>query len=244
MAHLKNGQGQKPMYRQIKEIYRDRILRKELKRGDKIESELEIQKEYGVSRITARQAILDLEKEGMVKRGRGKGTFVIWQDGIEEELNHIRSFTKEMEELGRKPGTEWVTIQQETMKPEFAKAFDVKPDEEMYCIRRVRTADDVKVVYFVSYFPLRFQLPTDPQQLPESIYEVLDERGIGIPDHVEEKVRAILPDEEVAKALNIQQTQPVLLRQRISYDKNNDIMEFTHCYYRGDLYTYTITSEK
>ena len=47
---------------------------------------MEIQQKYNVSRITARQAILDLEKEGMVKRGRGKGTFVIWQPAIEEEF--------------------------------------------------------------------------------------------------------------------------------------------------------------
>ncbi|MBP3853775.1 MAG: GntR family transcriptional regulator [Erysipelotrichaceae bacterium] len=244
MTQLKTGTGNKALYLQIKDIYRDRILSGELKRGDRIESELEIQNEYDVSRITARQAILDLEKEGMVKRGRGKGTFVIWQEGIEEELNHIRSFTKEMEALGRKPGTEWGTIRKEKMDPEFAKAFDVQPKETMYCVRRVRTADDIKIVYFISYFPLRFHLPLDVEQLPESIYEVLDASGIGTPARIEEKVRAILPNEEIAKALNIQQTQPILLRQRLSYDKDNEIIEFTHCYYRGDLYTYTITSEK
>ena len=244
MKRLKKVEGGPALYLQIKDIYRQRILSGELKRGDKIESELEIQKKYGVSRITARQAILDLEKEGMVKRGRGKGTFVIWQEGIEEELNHIRSFTKEMEALGRKPGTQWVTIDKEVMDNEFAKGFTIQPKEEMYCVRRVRTADDVRIVYLVSYFPLSARLPMDPNQLPESIYEQLDYIGVGMPDRVKEKVKALLPSEEVAKALNIQQTQPVLLRMRESFDKEGNIIEFTRCYYRGDLYTYTITSEK
>lgn len=244
MKRLKKVEGGPALYLQIKDIYRQRILSGELKRGDKIESELEIQKKYGVSRITARQAILDLEKEGMVKRGRGKGTFVIWQEGIEEELNHIRSFTKEMEALGRMPGTQWVTIDKEVMDNEFAEGFTIQPKEEMYCVRRVRTADDVRIVYLVSYFPLSARLPMDPNQLPESIYEQLDYIGVGMPDRVKEKVKALLPSEEVAKALNIQQTQPVLLRMRESFDKEGNIIEFTRCYYRGDLYTYTITSEK
>ena len=88
MEKLTTKKGGKALYIQIKDIYRDKILSGELKLGDKIESEMEIQQKYNVSRITARQAILDLEKEGMVKRGRGKGTFVIWQPAIEEELSN------------------------------------------------------------------------------------------------------------------------------------------------------------
>lgn len=65
--HQEKGSKTKALYLQIKEIYRKKILNGELQLGDKIESELEIQKKYNVSRITARQAILDLEKEGMVK---------------------------------------------------------------------------------------------------------------------------------------------------------------------------------
>ena len=74
MKQLQTGKGSKSMYLQIKEIYKNRIVNGEIKRGQKIPSEMEIQKEFGVSRITARQAILELEQEGMVKRGRGKWT--------------------------------------------------------------------------------------------------------------------------------------------------------------------------
>ena len=94
MEKLKSKKSGKALYIQIKEIYREKILNGELKHGDKIESEMEIQKKYGVSRITARQAILDLEKEGMVNRGRGRGTFVIWKPAIKEKLSEIRSFSQ------------------------------------------------------------------------------------------------------------------------------------------------------
>ena len=105
MEKLQSKKGGKALYVQIKEIYREKILNGDLKHGDKIESEMEIQKMFGVSRITARQAILDLEKEGMVNRGRGRGTFVIWKPAIKETLSEVRSFTHEMELHGRVPGT-------------------------------------------------------------------------------------------------------------------------------------------
>ena len=119
MEKLTTKKGGKALYIQIKDIYRDKILSGELKLGDKIESEMEIQQKYNVSRITARQAILDLEKEGMVKRGRGKGTFVIWQPAIEEELSHIMSFTKEMEHRNRVPGTKGLSVSIEPLPEGF-----------------------------------------------------------------------------------------------------------------------------
>ena len=242
MEKLQFGKGTKALYIQIKDIYRHKIINGELKYGDKIESEMEIQNIFGVSRITARQAILDLEKEGMVKRGRGKGTFVIWKPGIEEELTHISSFTQEMEAAGRKPGTSYYSITKEKMDDKTKKEFGVDLDDVMYCVRRVRTADDVKVVYMVSYYPLSTNLPMNSDSIKNSIYEILDMEGVGSPISIQEKIRAELPNEETNKALNIAKGQPILYRSRISYDEDNNIFELSKCYFRGDLYSYTISS--
>mgnify|MGYP000585688540 CR=1 FL=1 len=63
-----------------------------LSKGELIPSEALLQKKYDVSRITARQAIAQLEQDGLVERARGKGTRVKLQDRIEEDLLHIKSF--------------------------------------------------------------------------------------------------------------------------------------------------------
>lgn len=238
MEELINNKGGKALYIQIKDIYRDKIISGELKLGDRIESEMEIQNKFGVSRITARQAILDLEKEGMVKRGRGKGTFVIWQPAIEEELTHIMSFTKEMEIRNRVPGTSGLEVTIEHLPEDYG----IKIEEEMYCVRRVRTADDIKLVYFVSYFPLSTNLPMNPSDYSESIYEILDYTGTGHPVRIEEKISAEMPTKEVRDALNTPKTLPVLVRKRLSYSASDELIEYTTCYYRGDLYTYTIST--
>lgn len=242
MKQLQTGKGSKSMYLQIKEIYKNRIVNGEIKRGQKIPSEMEIQKEFGVSRITARQAILELEQEGMVKRGRGKGTFVIWQPGIEEELTHIKSFTEEMKSMNRVPGTASLRVKKLIPDKVVSNIFGLKENEEVYCVKRVRTADEVKMVFFVSYFPLSTNLPLDSNQYSQSIYTMLDYSGTGIPKKIEEKISAILPDKEVSNALKISTHMPVLLRERVSYNEKGDIIELSYCYYRGDLYKYTIST--
>ena len=244
MEKLKSKKGGKALYIQIKDIYREKILSGELKHGDKIESEMEIQKRFGVSRITARQAILDLEKEGMVNRGRSRGTFVIWKPAIKEKLSEIRSFSHEMELHGRVPGTSSFTIDREQVAEKAAKIFNLDPREEMYCLRRVRTADDVKLVYMVSYFPLDTDLPIREDNSTESMYEKFEVIGTGKPKRIEEEFSAEIPSDEVRNSLNIPKSLPVLARKRISFDEEDNIIEYTISYYRSDLYTYMNSTGK
>ena len=98
MKKLDDSKGAPPLYLQISNILREKIIKQEYEYGDHIPSEKEIQELYGVSRITARQAIQELEQDDMVKRARGKGTIVTFQPCIDEYLNTIRSFTDEMKE--------------------------------------------------------------------------------------------------------------------------------------------------
>ncbi len=240
MEKLQSKKGGKALYIQIKDIYREKILSGELKPGDKIESEMEIQKKYGVSRITVRQAILDLEKEGMVNRERGKGTFVIWKPAIKEHLSTIRSFSHEMQLYGRVPGTRSFTIRKEPVDDSVAELFGLEGEEkELYCFRRVRTADDVKLVYIISYYPLDANIPLNSEAMGEAGYDSLAEFNIGTPERIEEEFSAEIPYNEVRKSLNISKTLPVLARKRISYNSRGEVMEYTIFYYRGDLYTYT-----
>ena len=74
MEKLNNAKGAPPLYLQISEILRNKILTKEYAFDTIIPSETELQGMYQVSRITARQAIQELEKDGLVSRARGKGT--------------------------------------------------------------------------------------------------------------------------------------------------------------------------
>src|SRR5579863_1888906 len=77
--------GPMPLYHQLKQIVRSEIERGMYKPGDRLPSEPELIQRYGVSRITVRQALTELENEGVVVRRHGKGTYVAEQH-IEQDL--------------------------------------------------------------------------------------------------------------------------------------------------------------
>ncbi|MBP8989874.1 MAG: substrate-binding domain-containing protein [Clostridia bacterium] len=66
----------KPLYQQIKEALADQIDKRVLLPGQQLPTELELANQYGVSRITSKRALTELEKEGYITRQRGKGSFV------------------------------------------------------------------------------------------------------------------------------------------------------------------------
>ena len=93
-----------PRYYQLKEIMRERVQSDEWKPGDLIPSERELSEKYGISRMTARQAITDLVNEGLFYREQGKGTFVS-QRKITQQLIRLTGFTEDIKARGQKPGT-------------------------------------------------------------------------------------------------------------------------------------------
>src|SRR6185437_3197656 len=88
-----NGNNGTPAYQRIQSAIRERIDAGELKPGDAVDSERELAKLHGVSLMTARHALAELQREGLVERRRGAGTFVA---PPKIEFNKLTSFTEQM----------------------------------------------------------------------------------------------------------------------------------------------------
>lgn len=243
MDTLEFGKGAIPLYAQIKKIVRDKILSNEYAPGDSIPSEAQLQKMYNVSRITARQAIAQLESEGLVERARGKGTRVVYQNKIEETLNGIKSFTNEMLERGIEPGTRYSHIELVKADKQIAQVFQCEVGDEVYKLSRVRTGDNIAIVYFESYFSKERNLPLDDEVYQKSMYTLLDELNICKPKKSKENFQAITATKEIAEKLDMKKGEAVLTRTRISYDNEDKVLEYTMSYYPGERYSYTINLE-
>ena len=83
---LEKGQGTLPLYHQLEVILKERINNGEFKNGDIFPCERELIKEYGVSRITVRQALANLRSSGLVEAYPGIGTVVV-KDKIDDKLS-------------------------------------------------------------------------------------------------------------------------------------------------------------
>ena len=240
MEKLDFGKGAVPLYIQIKKIIKDKILSNEYAPGDSLPSEAQLQEIFHVSRITARQAIAQLESEGLVERARGKGTRVLFQNKIEEQLAGIKSFTNEMLERGIQPGTRWAHIELVKADRHVADIFGCKKGDLVYRLDRVRTGDDVPIVYFVSYFSRDRNLPLEDEKYTGSMYALLDELNIRKPVKTRENFKAITARKEEAEKLDIKKGDPLLIRERVSYDHEGNVLEYTISYYPGERYSYSI----
>ena len=103
MLLLDYERGASPLYSQIMREEKRKIVEGEYLFGQVVPSEKDMEEMYHVSRITVRQAIQGLERDGYVKRIRGKGTQVVYRHQIEEMLLSINSFSEEMRERGMEP---------------------------------------------------------------------------------------------------------------------------------------------
>lgn len=146
MVKLKEQPGV-TLYYQLKTILRGKIASGVWKPGDKIDNEMDIAAEYGVSRATVRQAILDLAQEGLVERKRGKGTFVEVQR-YAAVINLQFSYPPEY-------GDRHETISQEVIQldEKTAKEKGMRPGAAVCRIRRLRYFGDEPAARETVYLP-------------------------------------------------------------------------------------------
>ena len=215
-----------PRYYQLKEIMRERVQSDEWKPGDLIPSERELSEKYGISRMTARQAITDLVNEGLFYREQGKGTFVS-QRKITQQLIRLTGFTEDIKTRGQKPD--------ETT----AEKLRIDPGTLIFRLQRLRLADDEPLAIELSQTSFKGcerLLEEDLEQ--NSLYRLLEAK-YGIPlMEADQELEAGLASSEEAQLLKISVGRPVLFTRRTTYTERNEPIEYAKAVYCGNKYTF------
>ncbi|PUU87455.1 MAG: GntR family transcriptional regulator, partial [Halanaerobium sp.] len=142
----------RPLYLKIKEHIENLIDQEIYEAGDKLPSETAFAKELDVSRASLREALRVLEKEGKIIKSQGVGTFISkpiprFKRGIEE----LFSVTDTIKNEGFTPGTRALEISKEKIEKHLALKMNIKENEEILKLQRVRTADQKPVVFCIDY---------------------------------------------------------------------------------------------
>src|SRR5699024_9753994 len=121
----------------------------------KLPSERVLCEMYGLSRITVRQALQELEREGYIYKVHGKGTFVA-PKAYNQPLVKLYSFTEEMRELGKVPYTKVLAFQKIRLDERMAETMGFTAGEAVFQVVRLRLADGEALMYETSYLPCEF----------------------------------------------------------------------------------------
>lgn len=240
MLELEHIHKSQPLYAQIKQILQHRIEERDYLPGDLIPSEFKLTEEFGVSRITIRQALSQLESEGLVERIQGKGTRVAYPHKIEEHLNKIHTFSEEMEKHGMEVGTKYSHIEWIRADETLANIFKCEAGEYLYKLSRVCTGDSIPLVYSISYFSNIQKMPLDDREYNKNIYDVLSNFVCERPLRSEESFSAVNATKDIADLLGVDKGAAVLARKRKVIDNRNRTLVYVQAYYPGERYLYKI----
>jgi GntR family transcriptional regulator len=244
MTHPRLNGGPTPLYHQLKQVLQEDIEQGLYQPGGRLPSEPELVRQYGVSRITVRQALDGLEAEGRVVRRHGKGTYVA-EPRIEQPLVRLTDFVEDMQQAGQHPSSRVLALVHEPARPTIAKALNLASGTEVVRLDRLRLADERPIAIDSTWLPLRFGALLSGLDLTrETMYHILETR-YAIPILTGTfLICASQATPQRAKQLEVESGSALLLIQRISYTTGNEPVYLQERYYRPDRVHYRVTLER
>lgn len=227
-----------PLYIQVKEALLAEIRSGRYGPHDRLPSERELSERFDVSRMTVRQALLDLARDGAVYTRVGKGTFVA-APKIDQQLRTLTSFSQDIRAWGGQPSSLVLEARELAASDEVAAALHIAPGAPVILLSRLRLADNLPLAIETAKLPaarcpglLRHDFRT------ASLYHVLrTEYGIE-PAQAEQVIEAALATPREAELLGVTPPAAVLRMQRLTRDADGQPIEYVHSTYRSDRYKF------
>ncbi|HEX2916609.1 MAG TPA: GntR family transcriptional regulator [Chloroflexia bacterium] len=235
----------RPLHRQLSQIFLQKIEGGEWQEGQVIPREVDIMESFGVSRFTVRQALEELAKAGYLERTKKRGT-VVRRFKVEQNLSGFYSFARDMAAQGLEPTSKLLSL--EEIEPDEETVLVMGLPEETSNIthlRRLRMVNNEPLLIEDSYLALP---PTvdlkahDWRIMP--LYNVLETQyGIKV-ERAEEFLEPCILGEEEADLLESVPGAPAFRVERLTYDRDSHLFERRISLIRGDRYRFHIELPK
>ena len=233
-------QGPTPLYHQLKNALKSRILSKEMKGNERLPSEAQLCMEYDVSRATVRQALSELLKDGLIYRDRGKGTFVT--DGAGLRHLSLRGTIENLIASGE--GSRMKILDSSETAPPLAIAeiLQLGAKQKVLQIEIVRLVPKGPFGYSVLYFPSHLKGVICPDELTETteIITFVEGKMKTKVARANQTIGVGLADRGLAGHLAIKPKTPLLIIERDYYSRDGTPLFVSITHFRPDLYKYRI----
>ncbi|MBA8902920.1 GntR family transcriptional regulator [Phyllobacterium sp. P30BS-XVII] len=235
-----------PLYVQLRIILKSMIDARQLQLNDKLPSERELVQLYGVSRITVRQAIKDLENLGFLQTRAGKGIYVT-EPKPTYEIEIVRSFTETAEANNRKPGMQLLTGAIIQADLDITRPLSLPAGSNVVFIERLRFLDDLPVVVQRDWFAEAIApgiLDIDWNNGNRSLYAEFNTRYGVVPTRGQSTLSARLASEQEAKLLQLDLPAAVLTLDQIAYDNEYRPVNVSSMAYHPVRYPLSLTQSR
>jgi GntR family transcriptional regulator, N-acetylglucosamine utilization regulator len=224
-----------PFYHQLKQILLDEISRRALQPGDRLPGDHELCEAYGVSRTVVRQALSELEYEGVIDRVKGRGTFVA-QPKTSEGL--VQSLTGLYEDVAARGGHLRSLVRKCEIVPadaQVANELRLEIGAPVILLERLRFVDDEPWVLTVTHLPVDLAPGlADEDFTDQSLYALLENKyGVRL-IRGRRSVEAAVAGTGLARSLGIKPGGSVLVLRSVSFAENSLPVESFVAFHRGD----------
>ena len=235
-----------PLHVQIRRAIQDRIASGELGPGDRLPTEHEYARAFGVSIAPVRQALLDLADAGVVIRHKGRGTFV---QGVrlEEEIDLLTSFTDSIRRRGMAVRIQVLHQEQTAAPPDVAGQLGVRPGTAAVHLQRLAWIDAEPGAILDAWLPAKPFGPLatlDDFEAGRSLYATLEKEfdvHLGV---ARSRIEVGRLSEIEAPIMQLPEGSPVLRIASVTQDIVGRVVEASRVTYRADRFVFTMTSSR
>jgi len=233
--YIINRENPKPLYIQLEELIRKNIESGVWKPDTAIPSESEMNRLYGVSRMTIRSACFQLVQDGILYRVPGKGTFVAEPKILTESLAYM-GFREQLERMGYKEiTTELLNVSEKAATYGVAKRLKCQQRTPILEIERLRFLKGEPISLHYSRIPNALCKNLGDHALEDEQLCVILEKEYNLkPSRVSETLESVMASEKESRLFKVSQGYPLLVLEDILYDKDDQPYEYSKVVFRGD----------
>lgn len=227
-----------PLYHQAARALEEAIEDGRLPRGGRLEGEISLAGQLGISRPTMREAIKRLVEKGLLVRRRGIGTMVAPRPV--RRAVALTSLYDDLKEAGREPRTRVLSFEEVPCPPEISEQLGISPSMPVLRFERLRVAGLDPIALMRNFIPVDL-LDIGGDALERAgLYELMRERGVS-PHMATQAIGARKAGADEAESLEIEPGDPVLTMDRVSYDSNGRPIEHGYHRYPAESYWFEMT---
>lgn len=233
----------KPIYRQIADTLRQQIANGELKPGDSLPTEALLREQYGVSRVTVRQALKLLTEERVIESLQGSGWYVK-EERVNYDIYQLTSFYEKLADRNVETHSDVLIFQVIKASPAIAEALHLTTDDKVYYVKRVRYIKQKPVTLEETWMPLALFPDLSYEVMQKSKYHYIEQVKKLVIDHSEQEIIPVMPSEDAVNALGIDAQKPILEKVSTGFLNDGTVFEFSRNFFKSEDYKFTLVAKR